>query len=137
MATDQFGGAAVRRVRVCAGLAVLAAGCGRGDDEVARRLASLPPTPVEYRTGQQLFDRHCAACHGTKAGGTVNGPPLAHRVYEPSHHSDQAFYLAVRNGVAAHHWRFGNMPAQPQVSESDMAAIVAYVRWVQRETGVY
>ncbi len=86
--------------------------------------------------GEELFGRNCAPCHGAKAGGTDKGPPLAHRIYEPSHHSDQAFYLAARNGVAAHHWRFGNMPAQPQVSASDMAAIVAYVRWVQRETGV-
>ncbi len=118
-------------------LSLVVAGCGSGDDQVARRLASLPPTPAEHRTGEQLFDRHCAACHGTKAGGTDNGPPLAHRVYEPSHHSDQAFYLAAKNGVAAHHWRFGNMPAQPQVTESDVAAIVAYVRWVQRESGIY
>jgi len=137
MATDQFGRAAVRALRVCGGLALFAGGCGGDEGEVARRLASLPPTPAEHRTGEQLFDRHCASCHGTKARGTETGPPLAHRVYEPGHHSDQAFYLAARNGVAAHHWRFGNMPAQPQVSESDVAAIVAYVRWVQRETGVY
>ncbi len=116
---------------------LVVAGCGGGDDQVAQRLASLPPTPAEHRAGEQLFDRNCAACHGPKGRGTETGPPLAHRVYEPSHHSDQAFYLAARNGVAAHHWRFGNMPAQPQVSEADMTAIVAYVRWVQREAGVY
>jgi mono/diheme cytochrome c family protein len=116
---------------------LVVAGCGSGDDQVARRLASLPPTPAEHRTGEQLYDRNCAPCHGDNTRGTDKGPPLAHRVYVPSHHSDQAFYLAARNGVAAHHWRFGNMPAQPQVSESDVAAIVAYVRWVQREAGVY
>ena len=113
---------------ICGALALVTGGCAGSDDQTAERLASLPPTPAEHRTGEQLFDRNCAACHGTKARGTDQGPPLAHRVYEPSHHSDQAFYLAVRNGVAAHHWRFGNMPAQPQVSESDVAAIVAYVR---------
>jgi mono/diheme cytochrome c family protein len=118
-------------------LALAAAGCARDDEKVTQRLASLPPTPAAHRTGEQLFDRNCGGCHGLKARGTDKGPPLAHRVYEPSHHSDQAFYLAARNGVAAHHWRFGNMPAQPQVSESDAAAIVAYVRWVQREAGVY
>jgi mono/diheme cytochrome c family protein len=116
---------------------LVVAGCGKGDDQVAQRLASLPPTPAEHRTGEQLFDRNCAPCHGDNARGTDKGPPLAHRVYEPSHHSDQAFFLAARNGVAAHHWRFGNMPAQPQVSESEVAAIVAYVRWIQREAGVY
>jgi mono/diheme cytochrome c family protein len=117
--------------------AVVAAGCARDDDQVAQRLASLPPTPAAHRMGEQLYDRNCAGCHGPKARGSDRGPPLAHRVYEPSHHSDQAFYLAAQNGVAAHHWRFGNMPAQAQVSRADMAAIVAYVRWVQREAGVY
>jgi mono/diheme cytochrome c family protein len=122
---------------VAAALVLVAAACAQDDDEVTQRLASLPPTPAVHRTGEQLYDRHCASCHGLSTRGTDKGPPLAHRVYEPSHHSDQAFFLAVRNGVAAHHWRFGNMPAQPQVSEEDLAAIVAYVRWVQREAGVY
>jgi mono/diheme cytochrome c family protein len=119
------------------GFAVVAAGCTRDDDQVARRLASLPPTPAAHRTGEQLYERNCAGCHGLQARGTANGPPLAHPVYEPGHHSDQAFFLAARNGVVAHHWRFGNMAAQPQVTESDLAAIVAYVRWVQREVGIH
>jgi mono/diheme cytochrome c family protein len=118
-------------------LALVAAGCTQGDDQAAQRLASLPPTPAVHRTGEQLFERNCAGCHGSKAAGTDKGPPLVHRVYEPSHHSDQAFYLAARNGVAAHHWRFGNMPAQPEVSEADVREMVAYVRWLQRETGIY
>ena len=124
------------RVLTCA-LALIAAACSGNDDQVTERLASLPPTPAAHRMGEQLFDRHCGGCHGPNARGTDKGPPLAHRVYEPSHHSDQAFYLAVRNGVAAHHWRFGNMPPQPQVGDTDVAAIVAYVRWVQREAGVF
>jgi mono/diheme cytochrome c family protein len=118
-------------------LVLVAAGCAGEDDLVAQRLALLPPTPAVHRMGEQLFDRHCAGCHGPKARGTDKGPPLAHRVYQPSHHSDQAFYLAAQNGVAAHHWGFGNMPAQRQLGRADMAAIVAYVRWVQREAGVY
>lgn len=117
---------------------VVVAACSGGDgDEASRRLASLPPTPAAHRTGEQLFDRHCAQCHGENAGGTETGPPLAHQIYEPAHHSDQAFVLAVRNGVVAHHWRFGNMPRQPQVSDSEVAEIVAYVRWVQREVGIH
>ena len=119
------------------GALALVAACAQGDNQIAQRLASLPPTPAEHRTGEQSFDRHCAPCHGTKAGGTTTGPPLAHRIYEPGHHSDPAFHLAVRNGVAAHHWRFGNMPAQPQVTEAEVASIVGYVRWVQRETGIH
>ena len=116
---------------------VLSAACGSNDSQVQQRLASLPPTPADHRTGEELFNRNCASCHGAHGGGTNQGPPLVHRVYEPGHHSDQAFYLATRNGVAAHHWRFGNMPAQPQVSDADVAAIVGYVRWVQRQAGIF
>jgi mono/diheme cytochrome c family protein len=118
-------------------LALVAVACAKDDGQIAQRLASLPPTPAEHRTGEQLFERNCAGCHGSKGGGSAQGPPLVHRVYEPSHHSDDAFFLAARNGVAAHHWRFGNMPAQPQVSRSEMVSIVAYVRWLQRQAGVY
>ena len=138
MATDDGMRGSTGRGLTGGALALIAAGCGGGGDaEVARRLAALPPTPAEHRAGEQLYDRNCAGCHGTHARGTDKGPPLAHRVYVPGHHSDQAFYLAARNGVAAHHWRFGNMPPQPQVSAADISAIVRYVRWVQREAGVY
>jgi mono/diheme cytochrome c family protein len=122
---------------ICAALALVAVGCAGNDHEAVGRLASLPPTPAEHRTGEQLFERSCAQCHGLQGRGTEQGPPLVHRIYEPGHHSDQAFHLAVRSGVAAHHWRFGNMPAQPQVSEAEVTAIVGYVRWVQRQTGIY
>ena len=115
----------------------MAAACGRSDDDIAGRLASLPPTPAEHRTGEELFRRNCGACHGMNGGGSEQGPPLVHPVYEPGHHSDQAFHLATRNGVAAHHWRFGNMPAQPQVTDAEVAAIVGYVRWVQRQAGIF
>jgi hypothetical protein len=59
-----------------------------------------------------------------------------HAVYRPGHHGDEAFALAVRRGVVAHHWRFGNMPPQPQVSDSQITPIVAYVRWLQRSAGI-
>jgi hypothetical protein len=60
-----------------------------------------------------------------------------HPYYVPSHHADEAFTLAVRSGVRAHHWRFGDMPPQPHVGEREIADIVAYVRWLQREVGLY
>jgi mono/diheme cytochrome c family protein len=105
-------------------------------DARARALAALPPTPVEQQAGETAYLMHCGSCHGERAGGTTLGPPLAHRIYEPSHHGDAAFRLAVRNGVAAHHWRFGNMPPQQHVSEQQLDSIIAYVRWIQRQVGI-
>ena len=71
-----------------------------------------------------------------RATGTQIGPPLVHKIYEPSHHSDAAFLLAVRNGTVQHHWNFGNMPAQPTVTDAETREITLYVRALQREAGI-
>lgn len=92
---------------------------------------------MQARLGEEAFNGTCAACHGGNAAGTEVGPPLVHKVYEPSHHSDYAFYIAATNGVRAHHWKFGDMPPQPDVSEKDLVNIVAYVRELQRANGIY
>lgn len=87
--------------------------------------------------GRNAFNGVCAECHGENAAGRFGfGPPLIHRIYEPSHHADVAFQLAAAQGVGAHHWRFGNMPAQPDVTRGDVVAIVAYVRELQRANGI-
>ena len=88
------------------------------------------------QAGAALFNANCAACHGANAAGTLQGPPLVHVIYVPSHHGDRAFDLAVMNGVRAHHWRFGDMPPIAGVEPSDVEAIVAYVRELQRHNGV-
>lgn len=93
-------------------------------------------TPDEFAAGKAAFESICATCHGPAANGTEQGPPLAHQIYEPSHHADIAFQLAVQNGVRAHHWRFGDMAAIPGVSQEQIAAITAYVRWLQRQIGI-
>ncbi|REC54633.1 cytochrome c [Rhodosalinus sediminis] len=97
--------------------------------------------PVQLSTeatiGKRAFEAKCAACHGANAAGQ-NGvaPPLIHRTYEPSHHSDEAFQMAVQNGVRAHHWPFGNMPPVEGLTRADVQYIVRYVREVQRENGI-
>jgi cytochrome c len=106
----------------------------RERDVLAR--IELPTTPAEHREGDSLFAANCASCHGESAKGSDQGPPLLHVIYEPSHHSDASFVLAARQGVAAHHWRFGNMPPQPQVDSASLQKIIAYVRWAQREVGI-
>ena len=87
--------------------------------------------------GETAFNAVCADCHGQNAAGQ-NGvaPPLVHKIYEPSHHGDMAFQLAVQNGVRSHHWKFGNMPPISGLTKSDVGNIVAYVRTLQRENGI-
>lgn len=91
---------------------------------------------AEGSMGKKAFDGNCAKCHGINAVGTDQGPPLIHDYYNPGHHADGAFYSAVANGVRQHHWRFGNMPPLPQVTQDQTRVIVAYVREMQAANGI-
>ena len=93
---------------------------------------------AQARSGETYYNAVCASCHGADAAGREGvAPPLVHRIYEPSHHADLAFALAARNGVRAHHWRFGNMPPVEQpLSDGELGAIVSYVRELQRANGI-
>ncbi len=87
--------------------------------------------------GRDLFDANCKLCHGSNGAGTDQGPTLIHKVYEPNHHTDQAFYRAAQLGVRAHHWRFGNMPPVAGATRDDVGLIIRYVREIQRANGIY
>ena len=99
---------------------------------------SLPENvSSDAEMGKRAFESVCAACHGQNAAGR-NGiaPPLVHRIYEPSHHADEAFQRAVQNGVRAHHWNFGNMPPIEGLTRADVQYITRYVRELQRANGI-
>lgn len=104
--------------------------------EEPRVLAKIPQLSAQAEIGKARFDSNCAQCHGANASGTNQGPPLVHDIYNPGHHADQAFFQASAFGVRRHHWPFGDMPAQPQVSKDDVAAIVRYVRELQAANGI-
>lgn len=99
---------------------------------------TLPATlSAQADMGKRAFDATCLECHGENATGRAGfGPPLVHKIYEPSHHGDMAFFAAVQNGVRAHHWRFGDMPPQDGLTRSDVANLVTYVRELQRVNGI-
>lgn len=93
--------------------------------------------PAEQR-GQAVFSARCAECHGPNLGGIDgSGPPLVHKYYEPGHHADMAFVLAAANGVSAHHWSFGDMPPVEGITRAELIDVIAYVRRVQRENGIF
>ncbi|MCC2639798.1 MAG: putative Cytochrome c, partial [Nitrospira sp.] len=58
--------------------------------------------PADVQVGEAKFNANCVACHGARAVGTKQGPPLVHKIYEPNHHADVAFQRAAANGVRAH-----------------------------------
>ncbi len=97
----------------------------------------VPDLSETASSGKTAFDANCAQCHGPNAAGSDRGPPLVHDIYNPGHHGDMSFVFAAKRGVRGHHWRFGNMPAQPQVTDHEMASIIRYVRELQAANGIF
>ncbi|MEJ8474630.1 c-type cytochrome [Roseibium algae] len=98
----------------------------------------VPKLQGEAKAGKGLFNGNCASCHGANAAGREGvAPPLVHRIYEPSHHSDGAFVIAALQGVRAHHWPFGDMPKVEGVTQEDVVKIIAYVRALQKANGIF
>lgn len=108
----------------------------RSSDESVVVSVNVPDLSPQAAAGRDLFDANCAQCHGVNGAGSDKGPPLVHNIYNPGHHADASFLLAAKRGVAQHHWPFGNMPPQPQVSDDDIALIIRYVRELQQANGI-
>lgn len=131
----------MRRFALVSVLCLALAACGdhgrSGAPTVSEAELRAIPVPAEMQRGKATFEANCAACHGEMALGTGQGPPLLHAYYEPGHHSDEAFRLAVTQGAMAHHWGFGNMPPIAGLEPEEVSEVIAYVRWLQRQAGVY
>ena len=115
------------RVFSVVGAFVVLAACGGSEGESGG---------TDAAAGQEAFETYCISCHGEAGQGTDQGPPLVHIVYEPSHHGDDAFRAAVANGVTPHHWEFGPMPPVPGISDTEVDAVITYIRGLQREAGI-
>ena len=109
--------------------------CSQGESQP--QSATAAAVPAELQSGEQKFMANCSACHGVGGVGTKQGPPLVHKIYEPNHHGDAAFQRAAANGVQSHHWEFGNMPKIEKVTPDDVDRIVKYVRWLQKQAGIF
>ncbi len=134
-------GAAKQTVLIGVALAVaagLAIKWWSGKESTGPHVAvTVPDLSALARHGARAFARNCTACHGDNAAGSDQGPPLIHKIYEPGHHGDGAIVRAITQGVRGHHWPFGNMPRQPQVTRDETRAIIAYLREVQRANGIH
>ncbi|WP_435259274.1 cytochrome c [Thioclava sp. FR2] len=98
---------------------------------------TIPELTGNAVIGEKVFAAKCAECHGEAgAGNSEKGPPLIHKIYEPSHHGDMAFLVAALNGVRQHHWDFGNMMPIDGITQGEVAMIVDYIRQVQSANGI-
>ncbi|MCQ3803743.1 MAG: cytochrome c [Acidimicrobiia bacterium] len=124
----------------------LAIGCGEdseseygatGESDPQIATVTAPDLSETALQGREVFTANCSECHGTNAAGSSEGPPLVHIIYEPGHHADVSFHIAVRQGVRQHHWDFGVMDPVEGLSNQDVDLIVCYVRELQYANGVF
>ena len=137
-------------IALLAVVVVVVAACNGGDENgygaseapAAEPAADEPAavtggaSPEAELPGEQLFIANCSMCHGVNATGTAQGPPLVDEIYEPGHHPDASFIIAVSRGVQQHHWQFGNMPAVPDLSIDQIQQVVCFVRQLQVAAGM-
>ncbi len=116
---------------------VVAGGC-------AERPAIDPENPKQVALGRQVYEAHCASCHGAnlegqpewrsrRSDGKMPAPP-----HDASghtwHHTDEALFKVTRDGLAA---MAGagyetDMPGfKDRLSDDQIRAVIAYIksRW--------
>ena len=94
---------------------------------------AAPPGEAALKLGGQLYDKHCADCHGANGRGNGNiYPPLAGnralRMAEPVN----AIRIVLSGGfppsTAGNPRPYGMPPFSPVLNDTEAAAVISYVR---------
>jgi len=116
-------------------LALVSPACGTGDRALppAYREVAVPVTrlasPLSRARGRDLFQEHCALCHGQRGDG--NGERREGLASPPRNFTDPGWrqstsprrvYFAIREGLAG-----TPMPEWKSLSEADAWDLTAYV----------
>jgi PQQ-dependent dehydrogenase (methanol/ethanol family) len=73
-------------------------------------------------SAEQLFDQHCASCHGTDARGTAKGPGLTTNPRVAQQSAEQLRAFLARGDTA------GGMPSFADLSAKDLTDLAKYLR---------
>src|SRR5947208_677078 len=82
---------------------------------------------IGQEPGRQVFAARCAGCHGSDGNGGELGPGIATRV--PTR-TDQELTTLFKQGLPA-----AGMPAFANLSESDAAALIQFLRTLKPRAG--
>ena len=109
-----------------------------GDEKISIKASpKIPELSPLAQHGRKVINEKCADCHGVDGtGGSRKGPPILHTMYRDEIFPDFVFRRSVLEGKREKNWRFGPMPAMPDLSEEDVNGAIAFVREVQTATGV-
>ena len=93
--------------------------------------AAAPAVP----DGAAVYQQYCAECHGVDLRGTDKGPSQLSIIYEPNHHGDYAYRVAIREGTREHHWWFGDMPPVEGITDLEIEQVISFIRAEQQRLG--
>lgn len=83
------------------------------------------PAGSPARAGHRIFLRDCIRCHAINREGGRLGPDLNVPKNVLEYRDEKLLRAFIRNPRA---YRYGNMPAQTQLSETDLDNVLAYLR---------
>lgn len=92
----------------------------------------LKTVPENFQTGQRVFHKACANCHGPDAMGDNRAPKLIQKKFIPENYSNEMIARIILNGSDS-----GAMPPQKnKVSQKEIKEIIKYLRHLQRASGL-
>jgi len=103
--------------------------------------STAPPSPTGTAAapavpdGAAVYQQYCAECHGVDLRGTDKGPSQLSIIYEPNHHGDYAYRVAIRDGTREHHWWFGDMPPVEDITDLEIEKVISFIRAEQQRLG--
>ncbi len=123
----------------------LLAACASEPPLVNQYGTPVPPLPAldstQVARGKQIYQQHCAACHGANAEGAANWKTPDANLNYPApphddsghtwHHPDDSLFQVIRDGIPD-----SLRPAQPMrmkgfteiLSDADIRAVLAYFK---------
>ena len=109
----------------------------------AQPARAAPPPEAAMKLGAQLYDRHCADCHGAEGRGSGTAyPPMAGNRALTMPEPVNAIRIVLNGGfppaTAGNPRPYGMPPYSPVLSDAEVAAVVSYVRasWGNAAAGV-
>ncbi len=105
--------------------------------------ASAPPAPARAGTaslGRQVYERHCASCHGEQGEGVPGIYPAlrgnrAVRLAEPANLVQTVLFGGYAPATAAHPRPFGMPPFVLELGDKDIAAVLTHLRQGLQDEG--
>jgi mono/diheme cytochrome c family protein len=101
--------------------ALVYAELGKAPEKARDKRNPLEHDPDAWRAGQNLFERHCAECHGDAAEGGKKGPSL--RAPEVQDARPGAIFWILTNGVVRR-----GMPVWSKLPEPQRWQLVSYIK---------